>query len=328
MTEPDWIDKLASHYGDALVLVGLTPDGGGGATFEFFRALSAAEADRYRRAHSRIGEKALAFQLIDFLIDNLADAESAVRAIGVRSPDQTSRAGRGHARAANRTIINYLTAVRLYLDHTHARLRRTYGAGSNPLEAFGEATRAVHESAPVYPFVYKLRNYVQHCGMPLQVVRRSDRIVPDGQGGEQTESETFVGCNRDQLLANYDSWGANAKAFISAQSNEFELMPILKQFDRELEQVQKAVWIAETKELWSDILFVVRLCNEVCTEARRAEVVQVQRRPDGEALTLQQYSPPFGTLSQLDLIREHPITRGWVVKQGPHLTADIELVLR
>jgi hypothetical protein len=328
MSDLDLMERLASKYGDAFVLLAVTGASGGGRQFEFVRALSAAEAERYHRAHASIGQKALAFELVELLNGNLLAAEAAVHAVRTSLPGASHDVKVANSRAANRSIINYLTSVRLYLDHTNARLQRTYGAGSKPSEAFTYATRTSYDTSSVYPFVYKLRNYVQHCGMPLQIMRRSERIVPDGDGGERVECETFVGCDCDKLLTGYDSWGTHAKAFIKAQTDEFELLPVLKQFAGVLDEVQKAVWVAETRELWPDMLFVTRLCAEVCDGSRRAEVVQIQKRPGVEALTLHLYTPPFGTLHQLDLLREHPTAHGWIVKPGPHLVEDVELVLR
>jgi hypothetical protein len=310
------------------VLVALTVDSDGGRQFEFARALSAAEAKQYQRAHARIGQKALAFELVDLLNGNLMAAEAAVQAVSTRMPGASREIEVANSRAANRGIINYLTSIRLYLDHTNARLQRTYGAASKPSQAFTVATRTSYDTSPVYPFVYKLQNYAQHCAMPLRVIRMSERIVPDLDGGERVEFESFVGCNRDRLLADYDSWGPHAKVFINAQNNEFELFPVLKQFADLLDKVQKAVWAAETREKWPDMLFVTGLCDEVCDGSRRAEVVQVQKSPGVEWLTPHLYTPLFGTLHQLGLLREHPTDYGWIVKPGIHLVRDVELVLR
>src|SRR5205085_8692409 len=71
-------------------------------------------------------------------------------------------------REVNRAIVNYLTSVRLYLDHVQTRVTRYYGPGSIMLTRWRSIASTVHDSSAAYRIIYNLRNYVQHCGMPIR----------------------------------------------------------------------------------------------------------------------------------------------------------------
>jgi hypothetical protein len=67
----------------------------------------------------------------------------------------------------NRYIMNLLTAVRTFLDHTERNLTHRHGKDSEQFQAFKKATAEAYDSSFAYRFLYKLRNYVQHRGMPI-----------------------------------------------------------------------------------------------------------------------------------------------------------------
>lgn len=68
-----------------------------------------------------------------------------------------------------RVLLNWLTSMRLFDDHTIARLTRTYGGSSTELAAYNTARAAAYDNNPSYRFVCQLRHYAQHCGMvPIQ----------------------------------------------------------------------------------------------------------------------------------------------------------------
>src|SRR6476646_1442100 len=63
--------------------------------------------------------------------------------------------------------VNWLSAMRMFLDHQETDLTRRFGKLSPEFVAFKTATSAAYDSEVGYRFAYQLRNYVQHCGLPL-----------------------------------------------------------------------------------------------------------------------------------------------------------------
>ena len=66
----------------------------------------------------------------------------------------------------NKYIKNFLYSIRTFLDHTETNLKRRYGKNSERFNDFKKACSEAYDNNFSYKFIYKLRNYVQHCGMP------------------------------------------------------------------------------------------------------------------------------------------------------------------
>lgn len=67
----------------------------------------------------------------------------------------------------NRVLLNLLSSVRMYLDHTETTTHRKYGDTSPIYTNFRRACSDAYDNQFSYRFLYKLRNYAQHCGSPL-----------------------------------------------------------------------------------------------------------------------------------------------------------------
>jgi len=67
----------------------------------------------------------------------------------------------------NRHIFNYLSSIRMFLDHNEYNLKKRYGSDSPRVKRFKKTCSQIYDNSFSYRFLYKLRNYVQHCGMPL-----------------------------------------------------------------------------------------------------------------------------------------------------------------
>ncbi|WP_327324572.1 hypothetical protein OG735_20120 [Streptomyces sp. NBC_01210] len=120
--------------------------------------------------------------------------------------------------------INWLNATRLFLDHENTWLAREYGKKSPELSEFQEACSAAFDSCRAYRFLYKLRNYTTHCGLPLsQVSLRKPQPEEREKGLTQLICFTL---DRDALLSNFD-WGALVTRDLRALPDKFELLPLI-----------------------------------------------------------------------------------------------------
>lgn len=124
----------------------------------------------------------------------------------------------------NRLILNLLASVRTFLDHTLSSLSRDYGKDSPQLNYYHEVTREEFDKNFAYRFMYKLRNYSQHCGMPpinFSMTRSRD-----------IDSETIgieLLFDREELLRSYDSW-TTVKSEIEECEPFFEAIPLINQY--------------------------------------------------------------------------------------------------
>jgi hypothetical protein len=134
------------------------------------------------------------------------------------------------------SIVNWLTAMRLFLDHEETDLKRRFGKQSPEVEAFKAATAAAFDADdPGYRFASKFRNYVQHCGVPLS---RLDLVRPPGSNLRAKQSIRLL-VDRDDLLAKFDEWGLVKKDLLAFPPT-FELLPLIASAMNGIRDVHKA----------------------------------------------------------------------------------------
>jgi hypothetical protein len=121
---------------------------------------------------------------------------------------------------ANRLLLNYLSSFRTYIDHSRAYLSKEYGKKSTQLNKFDKLLSFHFDNNFCYRFFYKLRNYAQHCGIPLDSVSfksNYDRPNSEIKGHLQALFEP------KNLLENYDSWGPLVTKDLTNSEEAFEL---------------------------------------------------------------------------------------------------------
>ena len=128
--------------------------------------------------------------------------------------------------------MNVLSSIRTYLDHTETRLNRTFGNKSEEYKLFKLLTSEAFDSHFAYRFLSKLRNYSQHCGLPVGSI-----CMKDGKQGFKLELILL----RDHLLGNFKSWGAIVKPELLNQEEEFDILSLLEQKVFLLNQVNQKI---------------------------------------------------------------------------------------
>jgi len=103
--------------------------------------------------------------------------------------------------SVNGCFLNYLSSVRTYLDYTETRIKRRYGRDSQNWQRFKQYCGDAYDGCFSYRFLYNLRNYAQHCGLPLNI---SFNTRPKEDNPQEPCYTLFIGASRDQLLQNFD----------------------------------------------------------------------------------------------------------------------------
>lgn len=70
----------------------------------------------------------------------------------------------------DRRMVNVLTAVRLYLDQTDHIISAVCGNQSGELASIKSCKNSLYDDHFGYRFMEALRNFVQHCGLPVQTI--------------------------------------------------------------------------------------------------------------------------------------------------------------
>lgn len=135
----------------------------------------------------------------------------------------------------NRHILNFLSSVRTFLDHSETNFKKRYGIESTKYKKFKDACSDVYDNSFSYRFLYKLRNYAQHCGMPVGSLNLNSKVI--NQKTSETSESIELLFNRDDLLQNYDSWGAKLSEELRQLPQKFVINPHMNEVMKSIEHI-------------------------------------------------------------------------------------------
>jgi hypothetical protein len=131
--------------------------------------------------------------------------------------------------------VNWLTSMCMFLDHEETQLKRQYGGLSTEFTAFKQATKDAYDGEVGYRFAYEFRNYVQHCGLPLNQVVITSPTTPR----PHMKHDVKLLLDRDTLLAQFGKW-KHVKVDLQAMEPQFELLPLLDAAMSQIRAVNRA----------------------------------------------------------------------------------------
>lgn len=101
----------------------------------------------------------------------------------------------------NRVLLNFLASVRMYLDHTETYIKRRYGDNSPNWMNYKDACSKAYDEIFSYRFLSQLRNYAQHCGLPVNYFHVKSGRTPERIG--EASPELIFGLERDFALRDF-----------------------------------------------------------------------------------------------------------------------------
>jgi len=174
---------------------------------EALRKLSDTEYEEYEKARECLIRFSSDQHLFMIVRLNYEDYENLLKRYFEEHTKNPSMVGSRIERMAlnlNRHIMNSLSAVRTFLDHSETNLKKRYGKDSQRVKRFKDACSSAYDNSFSYRFLYKLRDYAQHCGMPLgQLTLHSEEVEPYS---EVVRHFLVVKFSRDELLKKFDKW--------------------------------------------------------------------------------------------------------------------------
>jgi hypothetical protein len=217
------------------------------------------------------------------------------------------------------SIVNWLTAMRLFLDHEETELKRRFGKQSAEAEAFTAATaNAFDADEPGYRFASKFRNYVQHCGVPLSSL---DFARVPGSNPRAKQSVRLM-VDRDELLAEFDGWGP-VKKDLQAFPPKFELLPLIASAMNGIRDVRKACAEIDLDQALAQSAILAEVLDRIESTAPDGEPGVFRYRQTTE--THVDISP---SLIPSDAIRKlHSVVRGDASRDSLWSTPDDTLPL-
>lgn len=158
----------------------------------------------------------------------------------------------------NRHIMNSLSAVRTFLDQSETNLKRLYGPNSQRVKRFKEACSSAYDNHFSYRFVSELRNYVQHCGMPLgELTLHSVEVDPHTK---EVHHSLAIKFNRDEMLSNF-RWKSQLRKEIQKLPLRFEITPHLAEMMRCLERINLTLFEDDLPELIQSAEYIQKLIS-------------------------------------------------------------------
>jgi hypothetical protein len=111
------------------------------------RPLCGDEEQEYRAASRRLSDFEQTRDLMALVAGNLEEVREQIQAFEASqaerpAPDQ----GNAERRNLNRVVVNYLTSVRLYIDHRQAHLARRPVSSPEPWKLFAEPVKKPSQS--------------------------------------------------------------------------------------------------------------------------------------------------------------------------------------
>jgi hypothetical protein len=198
----------------------------------------------------------------------------------------------------NRLFLNYLSSIRTFIDHNKAYIHRKFGSSSPESNEFEKITHYYFDNFFSYRFFDQLRNYAQHCGLPLQSFNLSTHRTQDG--GYLASSEiTF---DPRELLKTYNKWSAVVKADLQKKEDPFPLAPLLEEMTNVLFGFMQAVDGINAKNVCKAAKFIKDNTNHLRAENTDICIfTNIQDNADGTLKNFERLTIPFDIVDDLDV---------------------------
>lgn len=237
-----------------------------------FRLLDEISADEYERLSDAITSitrlnAGFHYKLVE---RNYLDLESIHQFVTITlslGRDFATPDHRQFGEAIMTSLVNWLTAMRLFLDHEETGLKRRFGKDSTQVARFKSATAVAYDGRVGYRFAYRFRNFVQHCGLPLSRIE----VGPVKEPGTRAKQAVDLVLDRDELLAAFGDWGP-VKADLRAMPPTFGLLPLAAEAMDGLREVHRACTDLDVDE-------ALERCGEVVAAVERIEAIEADGFP-------------------------------------------------
>lgn len=154
----------------------------------------------------------------------------------------------------NRILINYLSSTKMFIEHTEMNIKRYYGFESANFKTWKIATNNEYDNHVEYRFLYQLRNYTQHIGLPIGSVSRS--LITNDR-----ESAIRINFHRDSLLEANFNW-KKVRDDIANMPGKFSIFPIINKYNGCMARLYQAALKAIVVDLMEAVDKYMILLNE------------------------------------------------------------------
>lgn len=118
-----------------------------------------------------------------------------------------------------RQLMELMSTFNAFLNHWNTSLKREFGEDSKNYQDFKKCTSEQYDNYFEYRFMYGLRNYIHHCGMP--------NIIVDSKLDENENMIHQFTANKSELLEGMD-WKKRIRDDFELMEDSFDIFPFFK----------------------------------------------------------------------------------------------------
>ncbi len=161
-----------------------------------------------------------------------------------------------------RLFLNTLNLFRCFLDHTGTTLKRTFRKNPSTVGKWEAATHRCYDESFAYRFMYQLRNYGQHVGMPPLNLEISSEGAEPFNDKDSIISHFHVGLQTQPLLKDKKIFKKLADD-INSYGKVIDLIPLLDEWFKYVSDLFKTRGEIEIRSARNAANKIVSLRNEI-----------------------------------------------------------------
>lgn len=229
------------------------------------RELTPAEVESYQQASLELSKYIRKRQLLQLVCVNQEFYRTTIQQLTqefVANPAVTFERGNSMVLSINCALLNFLSGVKTFLDHEETALNREFKRESQEFQNFKKATANEYDSHFEYRFMYKLRNFTQHCGMPIGELKLDavSRSLKSPEVATETLEPLFV---RDYLLNNFREWGNPVTGELQAMPPKFAVAPFIEEYAEGVRRIETAIIAIQRPTIENHLKCLETLVNEI-----------------------------------------------------------------
>lgn len=221
------------------------------------KGLTQIDFENYLKASSELNNYDNLKRLFEILTLNynefieFTQSESRILFENSLSPSGDNKNYYKHHLNLNRIFLNYLSSFRTLIDHIETTIKRKYGNESDEVIKYKKLTTYLFDNFFSYRFLGKLRNYSQHCGLPIDEFEISATKISE----DKFKSEYKIEFSTEKLLRDYTSWGKVKNDLL--KQNYISIFTILEEMNLALDLFWTKLILIFEKDLNSAISYIV-----------------------------------------------------------------------
>lgn len=198
----------------------------------------------------------------------------------------------------NRLFLNYLSSIKTFIDHNETFIKHKFGSTSYEAMEFEKITNYYFDTFFCYRFFIQLRNYAQHCGMPLSQFNITTTRNDDGSYMSTLE----IDFNPQELLANYSKWSRIVKEDLKTKTSNFKLAPLVEEMTQVLIGFWKAVDILQGASVLNAARYIKKLTDHLRADNTDICIFSnIIDNHDGSLKNIESKTIPFDIIDLLDV---------------------------